>query len=139
MTIKVEKLQLAFQIWKPCCFFCSFVWGVTVVEHMSPSNNNAVILCLLVTTLPLYSNSGKLQCYKRNPGIHKYLWTGSRCIAQTAHEYFNIVYILTVHGLFDNVLYCCQLVAACIVCTALLSLSVSDPWQLCEYHNGQAM
>ena len=37
----------------PCCFFGSFVWAITIVEHMSSSNDNAVILCLLVTTMPM--------------------------------------------------------------------------------------
>ena len=56
---------------------------------MPPSNINAVILCLLVTTMLFYCNNGRLKCYKWNPGMHKYLWTGSKCIAQTERWYFN--------------------------------------------------
>ena len=93
MTINVENLQLAIQMRKPCCFFCSFFFcSVMIVEHTSPSNNNAVILCLPVTTMLLYSNNGKLKCYKWNPSIHKHLWTGWRCTAQTAQGYFNVLF-----------------------------------------------
>ena len=44
MTNKVENIQLEIEIWKPCFFFCSFGWAVTIVERMPPSNNNTVIL-----------------------------------------------------------------------------------------------
>ena len=51
MTIKVENLQLAVKMRKPCCFFCSFFYAATIVEQMSPNNNNTVILCLVTKTL----------------------------------------------------------------------------------------
>ena len=62
MTNEVENLKLAIQMWKPCCFFGSFVGVVMIVEHMSPSssNNIAVFLCLLVATILLYANNDRL-------------------------------------------------------------------------------
>ena len=75
MTNKVDNFKLAIWIWKPCSFFCSFVWAATIVKCLSPSNNN--------------DENGRLKCYKWGPCIHKYLLTFFSYIAHTRYRSFS--------------------------------------------------